>query len=40
MENNMVEREPTPGDGSCLAHALVDQMSLDPLQQKCVMASD
>ena len=27
----MVEREPTPGDGSCLAHALVDQMSLDPL---------
>ena len=30
MENNMVEREPTPGDGSCLAHALVDQMSLDP----------
>ena len=31
MENNMVEREPTPGDGSCLAHALVDQMSLDPL---------
>ena len=27
----MVEREPRPGDGSCLAHALVDQMSLDPL---------
>ena len=27
----MVEREPTPGDGSCLAHALVDQMTRDPL---------
>ena len=26
-----MESELTPGDGSCLAHALVDQMSHDPL---------
>ena len=31
MENNFEERETTPGDGSCLAHALVDQMTLDPM---------
>ena len=34
MENNFaipLQSELTPGDGSCLAHALVDQMSLDPL---------
>ena len=31
MENNYVLRPPTPGDGSCLAHALVDQMSQDPI---------
>ena len=34
MANNYripLESELTPGDGSCLAHALVDQMSHDPL---------
>ena len=31
MENNLEERETTPGDGSCMAHGLVDQMSLDPI---------
>ena len=34
MENNFaipLESELTPGDGSCLAHALVDQMTRDPL---------
>ena len=31
MENNYEERELTPGDGSCLAHALIDQMTLDPI---------
>ena len=34
MENNFaipLESELTPGDGSCLAHALVDQMTHDPL---------
>ena len=32
LENNYVlSDEPTPGDGSCLAHALVDQMRHDPI---------
>ena len=34
MEHNFaipLESELTPGDGSCLAHALVDQMTHDPL---------